>query len=215
MIFMSKSQADIVSAMIIIVIAVGLVSTAFYWGLPLIQKKQDEALIERVSNSFSQQNSNSLPKRIEFVAGKGGTDTFFLDVDGVWALNETEESISFFFSSLASDKTASGEWISLTEGVGCSFQETAPIGTLGVDKSSIVCVKVNKVSDHYEYTYKIWFRELDESDGKRGYKIDLMKETGGVTISTGRNVRISNSGSTQGQQGQKLLTIVKINILLG
>lgn len=212
---MSKSQSDVVSAMLILMISIGLVYTAFSWGLPLIQKRQDEALVDRVANYFSQQNENSLPRKIEFVAGKGGSDTFNLDVEGVWTLDETENSISFFFSSLASDVTQTGEWVSRTEGVDCSFQRSAPLGILGVDKSSIVCVKVDKTADRYEYTYKIWFRELDESDGTKGFKISLVKEAGGVSSSTGKSIKISQGETTQQQQGQKLLTIVKINILLG
>lgn len=212
---MSKSQSDVVSAMLILMISIGLVYTAFSWGLPLIQKRQDEALVDRVANYFSQQNENSLPRKIEFVAGKGGSDTFNLDVEGVWTLDETENSISFFFSSLASDVTQTGEWVSRTEGVDCSFQRSAPLGILGVDKSSIVCVKVDKTADRYEYTYKIWFRELDESDGTKGFKISLVKEAGGVSSSTGKSIKISQGETTQQQQGQKLLTIAKINILLG
>jgi len=212
---MHKSQSDVISAMLILMISIGLVYTAFSWGLPLIQKKQDEALVSRVANYFSQQNANSLPKKIEFIANKGGTDTFNLDVEGVWTINETENSISFFFSSLASNVIQTGEWVSLTEGTDCSFQSSAPVGILGSDSSSIVCVKVEKTTDRYEYTYKVWFRELDSSDGTRGYKISLVKEAGGVSSSTGKSVRISQGDTTQQQQGQKLLTVTKINILLG
>jgi len=75
MILMLKGQSDIISIVLIIIIAIGLVSTAYTWGIPLIQKQQDTALVVRVANFFSNDNVNSLQKKIVSVATNGGEES--------------------------------------------------------------------------------------------------------------------------------------------
>ncbi|MFH8120226.1 MAG: hypothetical protein QXS37_05480, partial [Candidatus Aenigmatarchaeota archaeon] len=107
---MNKAQADIISAVIIVLIALGLTSTALLWGLPLIQKRQDMALISRVNNLFTK----DLPLKIKNVASMGGRETFSVDVEGVWVIDENKNTLTFTFFSKASDK-AVDLWI----GEGC------------------------------------------------------------------------------------------------
>jgi len=208
MIFMSKAQADIISAIIIITIAIGLVSAAYLWGLPLIQKRQDAALVERVANYFNQKNENSLSSKIEYIANSGGEETFNLDVNGLWKLDTTENSISFTFFSRVSN-IGSAAWISLTTGASCP----PSTGTLGIDKPSVVCARADTLADGYNITYKIWFRQLDESSGARGYKIKLVPYTG-VLTSAGKSVRIFR-GSIDTVPGVQTLIITEIKILFG
>jgi hypothetical protein len=206
---MSKAQADIISAIIIIIIAIGLVSSAYMWGLPMIQKKQDEALAERVSNYFNQNNENSLPSKIKFIADNGGEETFSLDVSGLWTLNTTENSISFTFFNKVSN-IGSATWISLTSGASCP----PSTGTVGIDKPSVVCARADTLADGYDITYKIWFRQLDESGGTRGYKISLIQHPGGPAASTGNSVRIFR-GDVKTVTDVKTLIITEIKILFG
>jgi hypothetical protein len=209
MIFMSKAQVDIVSAIIIIIIAIGLVSSAYLWGLPLIQKRQDAALVERVSNYFSQKNENSLPNKIERIANTGGEDTFTLDVNGLWVLDPSENSISFTFFSRVSN-IGSAAWVSLTTAASCP----PSVGTLGIDKPSVVCARADTLADGYNITYKIWFRQLDESGGARGYKIKLVQHPTSPLTSTGKSVRIFR-GDISTVPGVQTLIITEIKILFG
>jgi len=162
MILMSKAQSDIISALIIIIIAIGLVTTAYMWGLPLIQKRQDAAVAERVYNYFYQKNQNddSLSSKIEYVASNGGEDTFSLDINGIWIIKPDENSVSFTFFSRASN-VGSSIWIPLTSGATCPPSS----GTIGVDRPSVVCTKADTLFDGYNITYKVWFRQLNVSSG--------------------------------------------------
>jgi hypothetical protein len=209
MIFMSKAQADIVSAIIIVIIGMGLVYSAYSIGLPLIQKRQDTALAERVSNYFSQKNENSLPSKIEYIAKNRGEETFNLDVNGLWMLNPTENSISFTFFSRASN-IGSTEWIPLTTGASCP----PSTGTVGIDKPSVVCARADTLANGYNITYKIWFRQLDESPTS-GYKINLIQHPSGSAASTGKSVRIFFDDVTTSSVGTQTLIITKIKILFG
>jgi len=215
MIVMVKAQSDIISAVIIVVIAMGLAGAAYSWGLPLIQKRQDTAIVNRVLNYFDHNNVNSLPSKIEYVANHGGEETFSLDVDGIWILkpdDETSEfnnSLTFTFFSKVSN-LATGQWVPLTAGATCPPSK----GTLGVHKSSVVCARADAVATGYNITYMVLFREIDESAGTRGYKINL-KNAGTLTISTNKNIRISAGEITYRSVDQLTLIETTIKILLG
>lgn len=219
MIIMSKAQADIISTVLIVIIAIGLVSSTYLWGLPLIQKRQDAALAERVSNYFTQKENSlsSLPNLIEYVANTGSEETFSLDVNGLWVLDQNQNSITFTFFSRAS-VIGSTDWMSLTTGATCP---PSP-GTIGPDKPSVVCARADTLADGYNVTYKVWYRQLNESSGTRGYKI-LLTLHSGATESTGKYVRIFRDSITYcsppdpmcAGSGLQTLIITKIKILFG
>lgn len=213
MIFMrSKGQADILSAVIIVIIALSLVSTAYMWGIPLIEKRQHTALVERAAKYFDRNNVNSLASKIEYIAKYGGETTFSLDIDGTWFLCPYDEisphnnSIQFTFFSKVSNIAEDYGWIPNTCG--------SPPGELGIDDPSIVCARADTTGTGYSITYKIWFRELDESPEK-GYKIVLVpRNEEGPFISTTKSIRISYGSKREVQQAGKRLIITEIKILL-
>lgn len=215
-----KAQVDIISAVIIIAIAIGLTATAYTWGIPLIQKRQYEAIAEKVHNVFDQNKINSLPSRIEAVAkAAGAEETFTLDVDGAWILcpgnpptcGADNNSIEFTFLSKAS-KVAIGQWSPLTPGATCPVPGS---GTLGKDKSSVVCARADRLIEIYNVTYRIYFRELfEETDPNKGYKINLVKDERGSFNSTGKSIRILRGNVFTNVTDNKTLIITEIKILL-
>lgn len=217
-----KGISTVISAALIVAIALGLTSTAYIWGTPLIQKRQEASLTERVFNQFSQTNQNSLPKIIEDVANNRGVRSFTINTDGLWLLNENEDSIEFTFTSKTANIAPNTQNpISLTAGVQCtsaspSNSPSPPTGTLGQDSSSVICVRAVTSGDFFTITYKIWFRELSDNpfSPTQRFKIDLVKDTG-LTSSASKIVKITFDDSTQStpQSGQTLIT-KKIKILL-
>lgn len=205
---MLKGQSDIISAIIIVVIAIGLVGTAYTWGLPLIQKQQDTALAERVTNYFSNDNTNSIQKKIVSVATNGGEDTFAEDVSGFWqlvpngAFSIDNNSLSFTFFSRVSN-VATGQWVPLN-GVSCP----APSGSVGEDPYAI-CARADLLSNGYNITYKVQFRAL--LGAGQGYEIYLLQHPSGSLTSTAKLLRIQKGNSyTSGN-----LIITEVKILLG
>ena len=182
---MVKAQADIVSAVIIVLIALSLTSAALMWGLPLIQKRQDSAMVSRMSNLLSQ----DLPSKIAYVANVGGSSTFTVDANGVWVLDESRNMLTFTFFSKASDK-ATGIWI----GSACGDNGfNGQPGSLGIDEPCVVCVRADQLSSGYNITYQIGCREL-RSEAKT-YKIELKSATG-IFASTSKTIRISRGPVT-------------------
>lgn len=185
---MNKGQADILSMSIILAISISLFSVAYIWGVPLIQKYQSRATVTRVSSYFDQNNANSLPSEIEYVANNGGEKTFISAVDGLWQINEDDDSIAFSFFSKVTN-IASGDWRALTYGTGTTCPPS--YGLVGPDRVSVVCAKADAAGNGYNVTYKIWFRELNETTAS-GFKIDLIKQSGvTASTSTGKSIKIS------------------------
>ena len=210
---MKKSQVDIISAIIIVIIALTLFSTAYFWGMPLIQKRQDTALVERAFKYFDPNNPNSLGNRIEYVANFGGEQSFSIDLNGIWILHPCDEnsvennSISFTFSAKVSNVAPNLGWIPFSSNI----QE---IGKLGLDKPSVIFERADSAGDRYNITLKAWFRELENVDGSKAYKICLVKDPSGKSTSTSKTIKISRGEIKTVQKDGKSLTITEIKILL-
>lgn len=214
-----KAVSTVVSAALIVAIALGLTSTAYFWGAPLIQKRQEASSTEKVYNQFSQTNANSLPKMIEDAANNRVTRTFEINADGIWKLNPAEDSIEFSFPSKTSNiATGTQNPISITPGVQCTGASDSPspaTGVLGQDSSSVVCTKAVSNGDFFTITYKVWFREVDDNpfSPTQGFKIDLQQDSGLLT-SSGRTIKVTFGDSMQEVLGGKTLITKKIKILL-
>lgn len=208
-----KAQADIISVVIIVIMSLGLISTALMWGLPLIQKRQDSAIAERVDKYFDISSINSLPKKIQSVAVGGSEEIFAGDVSGIWTLyvdqqGENNNSISFSYQSKVYRFAPDIGWIPISATI------TSTPGTLGIDYPAVVLGRTDTTnSGLMNITYKVWFRELQDTTGKR-YKIILLNENGPMR-STGKNVRITRVGEPAPDPADKNLIATKINILLG
>jgi len=211
-----KGQSEIISVVLIILISIALISAAYTWGLPLIQKRQDTAKIERISSYFSQSFSSSLPSLIEFVARNGGEATFSLEADGLWQLypdgssTPYNNSVSFTFFSKVSNVAANKGWISLTPGASCP---PAP-GVLGEESASVVCERADSLFNGFNITYLVFFRSLSQAGSNNVYRISLDRPATGSLTSTGKALRIINAGTDERTEGDKKLIITKINILL-
>lgn len=212
---MGKSQSEIISVVLIVLISIGLIGTVYTWGLPLMQKRRDSVVVERVKAYFDQSSSSSLPSLIEFVANTGGEATFSVGVDGIWTLHPATEaspynnSISFFFSSKVSGIANDIGWISLTPSASCP----PTFGLLGTDRASVVCARADTSGDRYNITYIVYFRPLNQTAVNKIYKIELYPLAS--AISTSRVLRIVNGGTVESSLGDKSLIITRINILLG
>ncbi len=216
-----KAVSEVISVVLVVLMGVALAGTAYMWGIPMILKRQDTTKVERVYTYFERSNSNSLVRKIEFIAKNGGEDTFTPDTTGLWTLREydageeTANSIEFTtfgkVSNIAISNPATGiEWVALTPGGSCPPES----GLVGFDPPYVVCAKAEAFSDGFNVIYRIWFREIYESTGVKGYKINLIKHPSGQLSSSARGVRISRGDVSSVVQDGKTLIITEIKILL-
>jgi len=218
-----KAVSEVISITLVVLMGIALAGTAYMWGMPMISKRQDTSGVERLYSYFDRSNSNSLVRKIEFIAKNGGEDTFVSDTEGLWILHPYDEggddanSLEFEtlskVSNIAITNPAIGiDWIALTSGGSC------PPGTgiVGFDPSYVVCAKAESFGEGFRIIYKILFRELYESAGLKGYRINLINHPSGQLSSASKKVRVSR-GTVQTcspPQCEKTLIITEIKILL-
>jgi hypothetical protein len=193
----SKAVSEIISMVMITLIGIALASTAFMWGMPLISKQQDKSKIDRSFNAFNQDNTNSILKKIEFVANNGGQETFNIDVDGLWTVHPWDEhspannSLDFLtftkVTNIAVNTSATQVgWVALTTGGSCPPKH----GIVGIDPRYVVCAVANPYQDGYNVKYRVWFRVLDENTGARSYLINATKHPNGPISGSGNAIKI-------------------------
>ncbi len=210
-----KAQADVITAVIIILLAAALTSSAYLWGMPLVQKRQEVAMVEKASSYFDRENSNSLVKKIEYIAKNGGEDTFTSEVNGIWEFYPYDfqglqnNSIEFMFRSKATNIAPDMGWIPF------KTSSISSPGFVGIDEQSVVLAKAEASKDAFEIRYRIWFRNLISTDGKI-YEIRLVPRNPSLpNASKGNTIRISREGTPQADPSNNNLIITKIQILLG
>lgn len=204
-----KAQVDILTSVILVIMGIAIVSTTYFWGLPLIQKQQGKTVIGRVYEQFNHDNANSLPSKIEYIANMGGEDSFTADTDGLWALDSGSNWIQFTFSSkLTNIAYNMTDWISLTSEAFCPPDP----GMVGADSSSVVCARADTHGDTFNITYRVWFRNVLDNllNPTKGYKIELVSATGGNS-SAWKTIRISRGDVGQSPSNPDLI-VTKIKI---
>ncbi len=214
---MKKAQVDVISVVLIVLLAIALVAVAYNWGLPLIQKRQDSIILERVKNSFSQININSLPSKIERAANTASQETFNLDVDGLWAIYPFDyagienNSISFTFFSKVTDVAPNTGWQSLTPNAQCPPSN----GNLLLDKASVVCRRADNFGNGYNITYIVWFRDLVDEQSSSIFKVKLLRHEAGRSTSNIKTIKIFGATPIRTSQAGQTLIITEVKILLG
>jgi len=206
-----KGQQDVISALLIIVISIGLVSSAILYGMPLIQKRQEETLVSRVSNYFNPSNPNSLPSRLEYISKNGGSERFSIGTKGLWEVNATENSLSFtLWTKYVSDKGLD-RWI----GKECDAEEgfRGDIGVVGVNSPFVICSRAT-YEGGYIITYKIWSRELWTEDGSKGYLIKFSVPETSPSSSATSSIELIFKDKRGEKVDGKTLIITEIEILL-
>jgi len=209
-----KAVSEIISVVLIIAISIGLISAAYMYGVPLLQKSQDRSTLERIISFFDYHNPSSLPRKIEFVASTGSTEVLTLDAQGIWVVTPFDEnsplnnSILFsFFSRVTNINTQ--QFISLTPGASCPPTK----GIVGRDSYGVVCIAGAPIYDGFNITYVMYLRSLELPLGdnlKQTYSIHLLTPTGAKFISTGKTIRISRVGIEKSEN--LIVTKVKIEI---
>lgn len=214
-----KGVSEIISAVLVVLIAIALISVAYTWGLPLIQKTRGEAISERVHTYFNPDNAASLQRKMIGAISLGGESVFNLDVDGIWVIvpydahNPENNSIQFTFFSKVTKVMYGAGWVPVFGG-GCD----ANAGYLGVDNPYITCARADPIADGYNITYKIQFRELiDRRDPTERTRQLIRVVPVGPTASTGKYVRISRGDVTVYNDTATgiLYTYTNLKIILG
>ena len=207
---MTKGQQQLVSVVIIIVIALGTIILVLPWTLTMVQKKKDMGTLDVVYNFFQK-----LVETIKYVEKHQGEESLILDpkkAPGKFTVypesypGENNNSIIFEFKSKVSN-VAAGDWIPL------NTPNTNLTATLGIDPPSVISSRAERSGDDLDLWFKILFRELDDQSG-HGYIIVLNTTDNTPKSTTTGFLRIQWLKSRDIQVAGKTLTITEINILV-
>ncbi len=197
-----KAQSGVVTAVILAGIMVAGISSAYTWGLPLLQKQQDTDKLES-----SLQKMNNIAGEIRKAARRGGSSTIEFDLgEGFLDINVSDNSISY--STVTSAAYVSPDsWVPLNENDMNGIKEAGlggKAGTQGKDKPGVIIGKADLQGDEYKTTYKLKYRQLRDPSAGKAYLIQLERDgnlnaAGGekkITIEKGGEEVIEGGGVT-------------------
>lgn len=213
-----KGQTQALTAVLITSVTVGAVATAFVWGKPLLEKRQNKAQLDQVERDVFE-----FQQEIVSVAQSGSDTTAKVDLElenGRLTVNPEQDYIQIQTQS-SQVPYVSGTWELLSEGSSQNLTVgTGDYGRKGEDPPGAVAVKAAAGAGSTVVEYRVEFRNLraDTPSGARLEKIDITSV--GKKSSTGETtILITNEGTSEDSvkisSGEKLdrkLTRVSVDI---
>jgi len=190
---MKKGAIQPLSAVMITLIMIGIIGSVYFWGVPLINKRQDITTLRNAERFM-----RGLDTSIKNVANQGGRDSISMNVPGIIEFDGSEIRLR-----LATSGTiyATGGMLPLNQ-YGCSDSERA----LGTDSSEIFCVQSNDLGGVFDTTYFLKYVPL--KDAVSIYIIDF--EGSSQIGAENDNIIVENDGTVQ--NGKNFVTKIKVTI---
>lgn len=186
-----KGVAEALTAVVMTGVLIGVVSSVYFWGLPLIQKNKDISTLQS-----SERFMNSLASTIKEVANVPGRQKLTISVPGL---------VNFDGAKFQLTVNTDGTIYSTEGAIPLGRNECSPnTGTWGVQDYATLCVTSSKAGDKFESIYTLKFIQLD-TEGIDSFKIAFSgrRNVGGEN----RIITIENAGTaTQNVGSRKILT---------
>ena|SRR3989344_1599192 len=157
-----KGQTQAISLVLISGILIGVVSSVYFWGVPLIQKNRDISILEN-----SEQLMRALNEKIKNVANNGGRDKITITGPGIMRFDPVDGLFSYTIETDGTIYAANAE-VPLGRN-SCGSQS----GEWGKKESDVLCVKSIGESQ-YTTSYSLRYMRLDA--GARSFLIKLEGE---------------------------------------
>jgi hypothetical protein len=190
---MKKGQSQIVSAIIVVLVILTIVGTVFPWASSVIQKKKDSKSVEDVYNFF-----NQLEASIIDIARNGGEESLELKIPGKITVYpeqypdpDLNNSIVFEFASTVSNVAETGGWVPL------NTPNVNSVATQGIDKPGVIFARSSLGDGEILVWYRLWFRELEDIQSGKSYKISIGGGPGDVKQSLHGFIRIQKVGTSE------------------
>jgi len=199
-----KGQHEVVAVILISGILIGVVGSVYFWGVPLIQKNKDIAILEN-----SEKFIRTLNNKIKFIANNGGRDQLRIDLPAITRFAPDSNAIEIVVDTEGTIYATDAE-IPL----GRNSQCAAPSGEFGLDDPETICVKSTKISENaFKTTYSLKYIKLTNIDVGRNFMMGLAgSAASGGEAST---IIFENKGNTQTTDDSRTLitTIIEVNII--
>lgn len=208
-------QSQVVTAVLLGGILVVGVSSAYTWGVPLLEKNQDANKLEDTLSSFE-----SLSEEIESTSLQGDSSQVTFNVgDGILRIKPENNSIEYSITTRAAYVSTEG-WVSLNDNNMRGLLEgdyPERYGVQGQDTPGVIIARARDTSEGYRTTYKLKFREMRDVDRGESYQIDL-QEDGNLDATGGTSQIVFNfdeerrdpSGSAEGDELVRRVVNIRI-----
>ncbi|MEM5828173.1 MAG: hypothetical protein QW197_01550 [Candidatus Aenigmatarchaeota archaeon] len=148
---MKRGVSEILSFILIALLVVSLISLILSWGIPYLQKRQDEMKVniiyQTLFNDLSESSVQAALRRI--LIAKSGSERVG-GYDGSW--NVTQNTITFSFSSKVSP-VSPGNWVAI---YGC----LKDVCEFPKEPFYVVEVYSEKVQDVYRVSYRLRLKRI-------------------------------------------------------
>ncbi|MEM5793226.1 MAG: hypothetical protein QXY45_02605 [Candidatus Aenigmatarchaeota archaeon] len=202
-----KGQSQMVSAILIVLITLGIIGGIYPWASSVIQKKKDSKTVDDVYNFFQKLDSTIIN-----IARNGGEESVELKTPGIIEVypnsisnNPLNNSIVFKFQSKVTNVAGTSEWIPL------NTPNSNPTGILGIDKPGVILANSTIGERDIDVWYRVWYRELRDPETGKTYKINITTSDQQIKASSYGFIRIQKIGSTL--YGDNLIT-TEVNIIV-
>lgn len=209
-----RAQAGVVSAVVLGGILVAGITSAYMWGLPLLQKNQDT---DNLRTTLDQMRE--LSETIDSISRRGGSQQVSFNVgEGSLAIDTVDDTITYSISTSAA-YVSTGGWVPLNEDDMSGIERIdngTGYGIVGQDEPGVVIGRSRPEGENFRTTYTIAFRELVDLDARRGFKVDLV-ENGNLQVSGGTHNIVVRKDTDTVEPGASGLnsSLVRRQVLIG
>ena len=194
-----KGQVGVVTAVLLSGMVVAGVGSALMWGLPLLEKEQDERVLE---DSLSQMEE--LTEAIEDVSVVGGSTTMDIELEGGSLLVDDERNMIEFSANTEVAYVSTDDWTPLNEREvrGLDFEGSDTVnssdsyGIIGTDRAGVLLGNADLREDEYNTRFRIAFRELNDLTTDEGFQVDLRTDDD-IMVSPGTHTLYIESQGTE------------------
>ncbi|MFB6088832.1 MAG: hypothetical protein ABEK36_03585 [Candidatus Aenigmatarchaeota archaeon] len=161
-----KGQTQIMSAVLLTGIMIGLISVAYIWGGPMIQKQKDVVKLDDMESFM-----RNLDKEIRNVAKNGGTTNLNVNLPGSLKIIEDSPLGNGTVDRIVLKFETKGSVIQPGTEIVLFGNDNSTVSTMG-SEPSVLTEKSTKMGDKYHITLELYFRELVGTEDS--YIIDLV-----------------------------------------
>lgn len=210
-----KGQTQALTTILITTVTIGAIASAYVWGTPLLEKRQDKAEIDQLERSVFDLNDEVMSVSS---GGSGKSTSVTLDIsNGEITVNDDKDYIQI--TTDAQDSPYPEVW-SLVRG---ETRQNLSIGSgsyalYGSDKPVVLAAKDSGSSGSLtQITYRIETRNMKRGDTNLN-KIDLKsvgrtKSNGETTlVLTNRGTETDNNVNVDGRPMTRTRTIVEVDL---
>lgn len=165
-------QSQVLTAVLLGGIILAAITSAFLWGMPLLEKNQDANAVRGTVEDFK-----TLSSGIEDVIKEGGSRTVTLRM-GKGALRiDTDDDMITYQSSTKGAYVSTENWVPLNENDLNGVPDTSfssGYGIRGVDQFGVLVGKTTIAGEDFLTRYRLAYRPLKDPNTQQTYQIDLV-----------------------------------------